>query len=162
MAIKTLFPLLMLALLPVSLLAQSPEDRAQEVLDFISGEPGKERDWDTFRSWFVPSAQFYYRQQLGQGKTQVQTLSLDAFVERVGPAYDAGFLEEELHVTSHEFNGIATVWQHYRATLSDGIVEEGINTLQLIQHDGQWLITSLMWVAESDGVEVPVEDFKEK
>lgn len=162
MAIKTLIPLLMLALLPVSVFAQTPEDRAREVLDFISGEPGKQRDWDEFRGWFVPSAQFYYRQDLGQGKTQARNLSLDDFVKRVGPAYDAGFLEEELHVTSHEFNGIATVWQHYRAILSDGIVEEGINTLQLIKQDGQWLITSLMWVAESEGVEVPVEDFEQE
>lgn len=151
---------LLFAVTPLLSFSQNPEDHCRKMLEFISGEPGKERDWEEFRGYFTPTAQFYTRIAADDGAATVHHLTLEEFVRLAGPGYAAGFHEEEVRVTSHTFNGIATVWQHYKAILPDGTEEEGINTLQLVEQNGQWYITSLIWAAAEEGQAIPAGDFK--
>ena len=126
-----------------------------EVLNIISGEQGKKRDWEQFRQLFLPTAQFAVLYHKDDGIKLINTLTLEEFVRMAGQAYqNDGFLEYELSKKVDEYNGIAQVFQSYYAK-ELGVEEKGINSFQLV-HDGKrWWIFNILWTNDRNGVKVP-------
>lgn len=126
-----------------------------EVLSIISGEKGKKRDWKKFKSLFLPTAKFNAVFHINDTTTKLVTLSLDEFIEKVGPEYEKnGFLEKEISKTVDEYNGIAQVFQSYYAKQNNH-EEKGINALQLIYNDNRWWVVSVMWTSNANGAIIP-------
>jgi hypothetical protein len=132
-----------------------------EVLNIISGEQGKKRDWEQFRNLFLPTAQFAVLYHKDDGTKLINTLTLEEFVRMAGQAYqNDGFLEYEISKQVDEYNGIAQVFQSYYAK-ELGIEEKGINSFQLV-HDGKrWWIFNILWTNDRNGVKVPEKYLKD-
>lgn len=126
-----------------------------QVLDIISGEKGDTRDWEQFRSLFLPTAQFAVLYHKNDGTKLINTMTLDEFVHMAGASYqDHGFIEYEIAKHVDEYNGIAQVFQSYYAKELD-IEEKGINSFQLVHDGNRWWIFSILWTNDRNGVEVP-------
>ena len=127
-----------------------------EVLEIISGEEGKIRDWDGFRNLFLPTANFtvlYHDDTFHQSS---ETINLEEFIHLMHDEYyNKGFTEYEISKVVDEYNGIANVFQSYYGKDSEGYEEKGITSYQLIYFENRWWIANILWTGDSNGVEIP-------
>jgi hypothetical protein len=159
---KKISALLLLFLLSVGLTAQQNDNAVNsidrivnEVLNIISGDPDKVRDWEAFRNLFDPDATISFLQHDSSGNNIYHSFSLNEFVEIGKNNYsNNSFLEYEITKTVDEYNGIAHVFQVYYAK-GAASEEKGINSYQLIHDGNRWWITSILWTDDTNGVEVP-------
>jgi len=134
---------------------ESIDGIVKEVLKIISGEKGKERDWDAFRNLFTSNAQISVLVHGKDGSATTRSYTSDEFIS-LGKKYyeNDGFLEYEIKKVVNEYNGIANVFQSYYAKELD-VEEKGVNSYQLV-HDGKrWWIQTLLWTSNRNGVELP-------
>ncbi|MDH5760426.1 MAG: hypothetical protein OEZ65_12630 [Gemmatimonadota bacterium] len=154
--------------LSIPLSAQEPnaadvtsQDAIIEALyDVISGPAGEARDWDRFRSLFIPEgARLIPVGRQGDGTTRPALVSVDEYVERAGPNLEAtGFFEAEVHAEVEEYGAIAHRFSTYesRRTADDAEpFDAGINSIQLVFDGDRWWIVSIMWTSERSGVSIP-------
>lgn len=127
-----------------------------KMLNIISGDKGKIRDWGTFRSLFLPTANFTVLNNSDSSSEPVETVSLEDFIKLMhDPYYDAGYLEYETGKTVDQYNGLATVFQSFYGKDSENRAENGINSYQLVFFKKRWWIANLVWVTASNGVPIP-------
>ena len=127
----------------------------KEILQIISGEEGKVRDWDAFRNLFLPTANFTVLSH-DTLSLSVETVSLEEFIELMhNEYYDQGFTENEISKVVEEYNGIAQVFQTYYGKDSENYEENGITSYQLVQFKDRWWIVNILWTGDSNGVNVP-------
>jgi len=138
---------------------QSVEAITDKMLEMISGDIGEERDWETYRQLFLPTAQKISIRKSKNGQSSARSMNIEEFVRNVGPLYARdGFEEYKIGLTVHEFNGIATAFQSYYCKNLTGTYEaRGVNTYQLVYVDDRWWIASTLFAAESDGVKLTDE-----
>ena len=170
MRLKLLFGFLFVFILNFETVAQietltavkSIDGIVKEGLKIISGERGESRNWESFRILFTPNAQLSVLNHDSLGNAKLNTYSLEEFV-RIGMHFyeGDGFLEFEITKTVDEYNGIAHVFQSYGAEELE-LVEEGINSYQLIYDGERWWITNLLWTSNRNGIELDSEYKKAK
>lgn len=126
-----------------------------EGLKIITGEKGKNRNWEAYRMLFTPNAQITYLHHDTIGKNIPFTSSLEEFV-RTGRAYyeNDGFIEYELKKKVIEYNGVANAFQSYFAKEKEH-EELGVNSYHLIWDGKRWWITDILWTNNINGVELP-------
>ena len=128
-----------------------------EMLDIISGDTSEIRDWEAFKSLFTPNATFSTTVHGKSVKSKIKTYTIEEFVKIGEGFYQAnGFEEYELKKIVNQYNGIAQVFQSYVAQFPTG-EQKGVNSYQLIYDGERWWITSVVWVSNSNGVELPKE-----
>ena len=136
--------------------AYSIDGIVKEVLRVITGEEGKTRNWEAFRGLFLPTANFTILYHDSQFPEPVETVSLEELITLLHDEYyDQDFLEYETGKVVDEYNGIAQVFQSYYAKDTDGIVDKGITSYQLVFFNNRWWIANVIWTGNSNGVEVP-------
>jgi hypothetical protein len=129
----------------------------KEILKILSGEKGQLRDWGLFRQYFRPEARLTAVFHKQDGTKNIKTLSLEEFIKLTEEnARASAFYEFEIGKTILEYNGIAHVFQAYKAQ-SGNFEEEGINSIQLVQDNGKWLILNILWVSNRNGKPIPKE-----
>lgn len=127
-----------------------------EVLNIISGEKGKVRDWDAFENLFLPSATFTVLAQDSTYDIPLETVNLEDFIASMKDAYyDNGFHEYELGKVVNEYNGIANVFQSFYGKDSEGFEEKGINSYQLVYFKNRWWIANMVWTFETEEMKIP-------
>lgn len=128
----------------------------KEVLGLVSGEKGKERNWEALRNLFLPTATFTVLNNNDSIQQPVETVSLDDFIDLMHDAYyEQGYLEYETGNTINEYNGIANVFQSFYGKDSENKEERGINSYQLVYFKKRWWIANLLWTGDANGVKVP-------
>lgn len=141
---------------------ESVESILAALYEVISGDPGHERDWNRFRSLFVPTARMMPLVARPEGQVGVRMLVPNDYVASSGPVLlDKGFHEREIARRIERFGSLAHVFSTYEArVVKDDHTMRGINSIQLM-HDGKrWWIVSLMWQAENDTLKLPAEYLK--
>lgn len=135
----------------------SPDAILTAVYDVISGPAGAPRDWDRFKSLFVDGARLMPRNP--QAATGLTVLSPAAFAERFAAnTAEAGFYEIEIGRVSESWNDIVHAFSSYEGRRNADDAEpflRGINSFQLIRHDGRWWIVSILWQPESAETPIP-------
>ncbi|WP_299224959.1 hypothetical protein [uncultured Psychroserpens sp.] len=127
-----------------------------EMLNIISGEEGKKRDWEAFKNLFLPTATFTVFSNDKNYDIPIQTANLEDFIESMKDVYyDRGFEEYELGKVVEEYNGLASVFQSFYGKDSEGTEERGINSYHLINHKGRWWIANMVWTFESEDYKIP-------
>jgi len=127
-----------------------------EVLQIVSGEEGKLRNWDAFRNLFLPSAKLSVLVHGDSIPMPFETVTVEEFIESMDDEYyGQGYIEYEISKVVNEYNGLASVFQVYYGKDSEGIEEKGINSYQLVYFENRWWIVNLVWTGDSNGVEVP-------
>lgn len=114
--------------------------------DVISGPVGQPRNWDRFRSLFVPGARLM--PVIFGADPHVRILTPDDYIRRVDPIFaKENFWERETSRQVETIGRIAHVLSHYESLRDSGgpPFEHGTNSIQLFNDDSRWWIVSIMW-----------------
>lgn len=129
------------------------------VYDVISGPAGQARDWDRMRSLFVPGARLIPTGRAPDGGTRHRTLTVEEYIQLVGPQLEqGGFFEREIGRVAERYGSIVHLMSAYESRRQAGDAEpfaRGVNSFQLL-HDGtRWWIVTIFWQAETPDVPIP-------
>ena len=127
--------------------------------DVISGPAGEVRDWDRFRSLFIPQGRLIPTGRSPSGEHGHNVLSPDEYVASSGPVLEErGFFEVETARTTERFGDIAHAFSTYesRSKLDDPEpFQRGINSIQLLHDDQRWWIVNIFWAGERPDMQIP-------
>jgi len=134
--------------------------------DVISGPAGKKREWDRFRSLFIPGARLIPtgpRQGGGVGSTVIDP---EGYITRSSAFLEEqGFFEKEIARRTETFGNIAHVFSTYEARRKAEDKEpfmRGINSIQLMNDGKRWWIVTVFWEAESKDTPLPKKYLENK
>jgi hypothetical protein len=145
--------------------AAKPEDvKSMEAIlaaiyDVISGPAGG-RDWNRFRSMFLPQARFTEVATGPDGANMVMTWSVDEFVRDAGEIFSKEpFHEKAIVNRPQSFGNITQVFSSYesRHSPADKPFERGINSIQLLNDGTRWWVISILWDTERAGNRLPAK-----
>ena len=114
--------------------------------DAISGPAGQPRDWERFRSLYVPGARLM--PVISGDNPHVRALSPEDYIRRVEPIFAVeSFWERETSREEKNIGRIAHVLSHYESLRDPNgpAFEHGTNSMQLFWDDQRWWIVSVMW-----------------
>ncbi|ADW68865.1 hypothetical protein [Granulicella tundricola] len=130
----------------------------------ISGPAGQKRDWNAFRSLFLPDARLVVTRVAGVAnatKTDAVILSVDDYVNRVSTRFEtSGFFERGIASRKEEYGVITHVWTTYESrhkTDDPTPFARGINSVELLKANGRYYIVQVMWDSERPNNEIPKE-----
>lgn len=131
------------------------------VYDVISGPAGQVRDWDRFRSLFVPDARLIPSGKRPDGSGTIRTLTVDDYVRNIGPQLErSGFFERELGRKLERFGNVVHLMSAYdsKRTLADSApFARGVNSFQLWNDGTRWYVVTIYWEAETPENRIPAE-----
>lgn len=139
----------------------SPQAIVDAAYATVQRAPGTNYQWDRFRSLFLPQATMIPNTEQTGGEFRV--LSPEGFiawidgVTTVGGPNDKGFAEEEIFNRIEQYGDIAHVFSTYVKHFwqDDQILGRGINTFQLVFHEGRWWIAGMVWDEENGAGPLP-------
>ena len=128
--------------------------------DVISGPAGEVRNWDRFRSLFIPEgARLIPTGRRQGGVVSPRVMTVEDYVAGAGPGLErSGFFEREIGRTMVEFGSIAHAFSAYdsKRTLEDAEpFARGINSIQLLNDGSRWWIVSVFWDSERPDHPIP-------
>ena len=145
---------------PAELAAKVPSPKTDDVksvdaivraaYDSISGPAGA-RDWDRFRSLFLPQARFT---EVGKGKdgaTFIISWGVDEFVRDAGVAFAReGFYENGIVNKPDNYGGMTQVLSSYESRHAPGEkpFARGVNSFQVLNDGKRYWIVSIFWDSE--------------
>ncbi len=137
----------------------------KSVYDVISGDAGKPRDWDRFRSLFYKDARLIPSGKNAQtGVVSARSLSAEDYVTRASANMaKEGFFERELARRIDQYGNIAHVFSTYESlhSLSDKMpFARGINSFQLLNDGKRWWVVTIYWQAEAPDNPIPKQYLK--
>ena len=139
--------------------------------DVISGPQSKPRDWDRFRSLFLPDGRLGVIRADAPAtakeparKSDAVFLTPDMYVERDDPYFKTqGFFERSIANRVEEFGNLVHVWSTYEsrhAADDPKPFTRGINSIQIIHAQGRYWVASIMWDDERTGLTLPEKYLK--
>ena len=130
------------------------------VYDVISGDAGKARDWDRFRSLFHKDARLIPSGKNPQtGVIGARVITPEDYIKGSGPLLEKnGFHERELARHVDMYGNIAQVFSTYHAFRTATDKEpfmRGINSFQLLNDGKRWWVVTIYWQAETPDNLIP-------
>ena len=136
------------------------------IYDVISGEKGKPRDWDRFRSMFHPDGRLIPSGKNAEtGVTSAKASTPDEYATRASAAFaSSGFFENEIARHVDMYGNIAQVFSTYESRRAPGEkpFARGINSFQLLNDGKRWWVITIYWQAETPENPIPAEYLKNK
>jgi hypothetical protein len=130
----------------------------------ISGDAGVKRDWDRFRSLFIPDARLIPTSVRSDGSRGHRVLTAEEYATQMGPQLErGGFHERELGRHVDRYGNIVQVFSSYdsKRTLADPApFARGINSIQLWNDGKRWWVVSIFWEGERPENPIPAEFLK--
>lgn len=154
---------------PAALAAKVPAAKPEDVksmdailtaiYNVISGPAGA-RDWNRFRSLFLPQARFTHASTAPDGTTAVIAWNVDEFVRDAGEVFakDA-FYEKAIVNRPESFGNVTQVFSSYESKHSpaEKPFQRGINSIQVLYDGKRWWVLSILWDTERPGNSLPAE-----
>lgn len=128
------------------------------VYDVISGPAGEARDWDRFRSLFIPEARLVAVGRSEAGDVQRTVMTPEQYIEGSGPYLEEnGFFESEIGRTAEEYRHIAHVFSAYESRREPEAepFARGVNSFQLLDDGERWWVVTILWNAETEEEPIP-------
>src|SRR5580704_1234026 len=129
--------------------------------DVISG-PAGEREWNRFRSLFMPNARLTSAEKTPDGAVRVRPSSVEDYV-RLGGNYflKNGFFEKPIVSRVETFGNVAQVFSSYESRHAPGEAPfaRGINSLQMLYDGKRWWVVNILWDEERPDNPLP-KDFR--
>jgi hypothetical protein len=129
------------------------------VYNVISG-PAGERDWNRFRSLFLPGASLTSAGKDREGNIHVRPRTVEDYVKGAGGYFaQHGFFESPIVSRVQTFGNVAQVFCSYesRNAAGEAPFARGINSLQLAYDGKRWWIVSILWDEERPDNPLPKE-----
>lgn len=144
----------------------SVEHLVSSLYDVISGPAGKPRDWDRFRSLFLPDGRLGtirpdapVNESQSARKSDAVFRTPDMYAARNDPYFKAnGFFERGIANRVEEFGNLVHVWSTYEsrhAVTDSAPFARGINSIQIVHAQGRFWLASIMWDDERPGLALP-------
>ncbi len=123
----------------------------------ISGPPGA-RDWDRFRSLFIPEARLIAAFKKPDGTISYRAMTVEGYVEG-GKKYfqEKGFYEGEVSRKTEQFGSVTHVFSTYESRESPDAkpFARGINSIQLFYDGKRWWGVTIFWDSERPDQPIP-------
>lgn len=116
--------------------------------EVISGPAGQPRDWDRYRSLFLPGARLMPIVSIPGENARVRFLSAEDYIRRVEPIFAVeDFWERESSRQTETVGHFAHVLSFYESLRSPhGLpFERGANSIQLLNDGSRWWVVNIMW-----------------
>ncbi len=135
------------------------------VYDVISGPAGQQRDWERFKSLFIPGARLIPTfKRPTDTKWNTRVLSPEEFATNSQRAVQQqGFFEREVSRKTEQFGQIAQVFSTYESRHAANDPQpfvRGINSFQLLNDGQRWWIVTIYWQGETKDSPIPQEYLK--
>jgi hypothetical protein len=138
----------------------SPDAILAATYDVISGPPGT-RDWDRFRSLFVPGARLIAVGKGRDGNLGVRVLTPEDYIGHAGPYFEKnGCFEREAARHADRYGNIMQIFSTYesRHDGKDAVpFARGINSFQLFFDGTRWWVVTIFWQEETPDAPLPRE-----
>jgi len=157
------------AQMAVDLASQVPAPKKEDVgtmdgilramYDSISG-PAGDRDWNRFRSLFVPQVRFTQTGKKPDGTVFVNPMSEEDFIRLATDVFkSAPFYENAIVNKAQTFGNITQVFSSYESRRAPGEkpFDRGINSVQLLNDGRRWWVVSICWDDERPDNPLPEE-----
>jgi len=148
---------------PVSATEMAINQAVKDAYTVISFEEGGAPDFEAMRALFTTDAMFHnFRQDT------LQSYGIDQFIEGLKGAVEGGtmkaFDEVELGGKTEYFGQIGHRISSYASYFdgADEIGERGVNSFQLLQIDGKWRISAVIWDVEDEKLPIPEKYLNDK
>jgi hypothetical protein len=134
------------------------------IYDTISGPAGKARDWDRFRSLFVPDARLMpvrvpRPDGTGPQHNDIAPYTVEDYIARSSPAMlTQGFAERGVANRVEAFGNIAHVWSTYESRhdfKDEKPFARGINSISLIKDGDRYWVVQILWDSERPNSPIP-------
>jgi len=129
------------------------------VYDVISGPAGEARNWDRWRSLFLPEARLISVGLNRDGETIYRVMTPEDYVELAGASLEEnGFFETEIGRTQEEYGPVVHLFSAYasRRELDDPEpFARGINSFQLMYDGDRWWVVTIFWTSERPDLPIP-------
>lgn len=130
------------------------------VYEVISGPQGEARDWDRFRSLFVPGARLIPTGASADGGFGHRVLTPDEYATQVGPQLEErGFFEREIGRVTERYGPVAHLMSAYDSRFTSADQPEpdvrGVNSFQLFFDGDRWWVVTIFWSGETDDNPIP-------
>jgi hypothetical protein len=127
------------------------------IYDVISG-PAGDRDWNRFRSLFVPEARLTSATKRKDGS--IFLTDVEGYSRRAGGYFKThAFYESAIANRVEKFGNIAQVFSSYASRNAPGEkpFARGVNSIQLFNDGKRWWVVSILWDEESPANPLPPE-----
>jgi hypothetical protein len=114
----------------------------------VSGAAGQQRDWDRFRTLFLPGGRLMPIVSIASEKAGIRFLSTEDFIHRVDPIFAIeDFWERESSRQTETFGHFAHVLSFYDSLRcpNGSPFERSANSIQLFNDGLRWWIVNVMW-----------------
>ena len=125
--------------------------------DSISG-PAGDRDWDRFRSLFIPAAQLIGCYKKKDGTLGYKAMSVQGYVDNAGKYFKGhGFYEKEISRKVESYSSVTHVFSTYesRNKPEEKPFDRGINSIQLWNDGKRWWVVDVYWAGETPETPIP-------
>ena len=125
----------------------------------ISG-PAGERDWNRFRSLFLPQARLTAATKNADGSSRIHPMGVEDYAKGAGSYFlQHAFFENPIVNRIETFGNITQVFSSYesRHAAGEAPFARGINSIQLLNDGTRWWIVSILWDEERSDNPLPKE-----
>ena len=125
----------------------------------ISG-PAGERDWNRFRSLFLPQARLTAATKNADGSSRVRPMGVEDYAKGAGTYFlQHAFFESPIVNRVETFGNITQIFSSYesRRAAGEAPFARGINSIQLLNDGTRWWIVSILWDEERPDNPLPKE-----
>ena len=141
---------------------QSADAIIAALYDVISGPAGQPRNWDRFRSLFIPGARLIpATTRTPEGTVRPRVLTVEDYIAGAGPGLERnGFFERELSRTSETFGSVTHAFSTYdskRTPQDEKPFARGINSIQLMKDGNRWWVVNVYWDSERANNPIPAK-----
>jgi len=119
----------------------------------ISGPAGQKRNWDRFRSLFLPGARLILAIVRKGEPPRARILDVEGYIRRTNPIFEKeSFWEREISRKTQTSGKIAHALSTYesRRAMKGKAFQRGVNSIQLFQDGKRWWIATVMWNTERE------------
>ena len=140
----------------------SPDGIMAATYDVISGPAGQPRDWDRFRSLFVPGARLIpvVAKKTGGGY-DTRIITPDEYAQKADAHFSKnGFVEREAARTAERYGNIMQIFSTYESRHDAKDAQpfaRGINSFQLFYDGTRWWVVTIYWLEETPENPLPRE-----
>jgi hypothetical protein len=140
----------------------SPDAILAATYDVISGPAGQPRDWDRFRSLFVPGARLIpvVPRKTGGG-FDTRIITPDEYAKFADTYFQKnGFAEREIAQKAERYGNIMQIFSTYESRHDAKDAQpfaRGINSFQLFYDGTRWWVVTIYWLEETPENPLPKE-----